>query len=62
VNGPVRRGASQAKANISRADGRVKPIQAAKAPGQPARRRPIKTLTWLLAGPGTIWQSATRPA
>ena len=32
------------------------------SPAQLARRSPIRKLTWLLAGPGIIWQSATRPA
>jgi hypothetical protein len=57
-----RQGASQPKANIQTADGRVKSSHAAKVPGQLARSRPIRKLTWLLAGPGTIWHSATRPA
>ena len=41
------------------AEGRVKPTQAARPPGSPARRMPSVTATWLLAGPGNIWQSAT---
>jgi len=36
----------------ARADGAVKPTQAASAPSQPARRRPKAMPTWLLAGPG----------
>ncbi|MOA10920.1 hypothetical protein D3C78_1308300 [compost metagenome] len=46
----------------SMADGRVKPSQAAKAPVQPARPRPSAKPTWLLAGPGRNWHSATRSA
>ena len=34
------------------ADGKVKPSQAANAPGRPARAMPIAMPTWLLAGPG----------
>ena len=51
-----RRGSSPA------ADGVVKPSQAAKAPGRPARRMPRLIPTWLLAGPGRNWQSATMSA
>ncbi len=47
---------------IKIADGNVKPIQAASPPGMPARRVPIAIPSWLLAGPGRDWQSATRSA
>ena len=52
------------KANtvIKIADGKVKPAQAANAPGQPARRQPRPKPTWLDAGPGRNWLSATRSA
>ncbi|KAG1244747.1 hypothetical protein G6F65_021632 [Rhizopus arrhizus] len=40
--------------------GSVNASQAAAMPGQPARRRPIAMPTWLLAGPGRNWHSATR--
>ncbi len=49
-----------AKAIIASADGMVKPAQAASAPLSPARSMPIEMPTWLLAGPGRNWQSATR--
>jgi hypothetical protein len=42
------------------ADGKVNPIQAANPPARPARRVPIAMPSWLLAGPGRSWQSATR--
>ncbi len=42
VVGPSRCGAKSAKPNITAAEGRVKPAQAANAPLQPARRSPIK--------------------
>ena len=42
------------------ADGSVKPSQAASPPSIPARRVPIAMPSWLLAGPGRSWQSATR--
>jgi hypothetical protein len=42
--------------------GRVKPTHAAMAPAQPALRRPIASDSWLLAGPGSAWQSATSSA
>jgi len=44
------------------ADGRVKPAQAANAPRYPHRDRPSAMPTWLLAGPGRNWHSATRSA
>lgn len=52
----------RANAAIAAADGRVKPIQAASAPAQPARSMPTAMPTWLLAGPGRSWHSATRSA
>ena len=50
----------QAKTTSATADGRVKPAHAAKAPGHPARPSPRSMPTWLLAGPGSSWQRATR--
>lgn len=44
------------------AEGSVKPAQASSAPLNPARDRPIAMPTWLLAGPGKNWHSATRSA
>ncbi len=44
------------------ADGMVKPIQAATAPGKPARESPTPMPTWLDAGPGKNWHNATRSA
>ena len=41
------------------AEGRVKAVQAASAPRKPARDRPMAKPTWLEAGPGRNWQSAT---
>ncbi len=46
----------------ARAEGSVNPAQAASAPGKPPRIRPMASPTWLLAGPGRNWQSATRSA
>ena len=43
-------------------DGKVKPIQAANPPSRPPRMMPIPMPTWLLAGPGRNWHSATRSA
>ena len=40
----------------------MKPTHAAAAPGIPARAIPIAIPTWLDAGPGGNWQSATRSA
>jgi hypothetical protein len=40
----------------------VNPSQAHQVPRHPARRRPSASPTWLLAGPGKNWQSATRSA
>ena len=60
--GPCILGASSAKANSANADGSVNPVQAASAPVHPARRSPTSRPTWLLAGPGSIWQRATKSA
>ena len=49
-----------AKAISASAEGSVKPVQAASAPSQPARCMPSAMPTWLLAGPGRNWHSATR--
>ena len=46
----------------SAADGRVKPSHAATPPAKPARVIPTAMPTWLLAGPGRNWHSATRSA
>lgn len=54
--------ASSPKAIIAIADGAVNPIQAAMPPSIPARRVPIAIPSSLLAGPGSIWLSATRSA
>ena len=51
-----------AKAISAMALGKVKPSQAAKHPTQPARISPKAMPTWLLAGPGKNWHSATRSA
>ena len=59
---PVSAPAPKANAVISAADGRVKPHHAASPPSQPARSRPMEKPTWLEAGPGANWQSATRSA
>ncbi len=44
------------------AEGRVNPIHAASPPSFPARRVPMAIPSWLLAGPGSDWHSATRSA
>jgi hypothetical protein len=44
------------------ADGSVKPSHAHSEPAHPARSMPSAMPTWLLAGPGRNWQSATRSA
>ncbi|TDV34023.1 hypothetical protein C7405_10940 [Paraburkholderia caballeronis] len=59
---PPSRGASAANAIISRNDGSVNPSHAASPPRQPARTRPIENPSWLLAGPGRNWHSASRSA
>ena len=45
---------------IAAAEGSVKPIHASSPPNHPARMVPIAMPTWLLAGPGRNWHSATR--
>jgi len=52
----------EANAASATAEGRVKPAQAAIAPQKPVRINPIAMPTWLIAGPGKNWQSATRSA
>jgi len=52
-------GRAAAKAKSSSAEGRVKARKAAMAPGHPARSRPMLKPSWLLAGPGRNWQSAS---
>ena len=42
--------------------GSVNPSQAASAPAQPARSRPTAIVSWLLAGPGSVWHRATSSA
>jgi hypothetical protein len=42
--------------------GSVNPSHAAKAPAQPARILPTAIVSWLLAGPGSVWHRATRSA
>ena len=52
-----------AKANRISADGMVKANQAARPPNNPLpRAMPSVKPTWLEAGPGRNWQSATRSA
>ena len=51
-----------ANATSSTADGRVKPSHAARPPSGPARSIPIEKPSWLDAGPGRNWTSATRSA
>jgi hypothetical protein len=56
-------GAPIAKVNRIRADGMVKANHAARPPQRPLpRRMPREKPTWLEAGPGRNWQSATRSA
>ncbi len=56
--------ASRPSANRTRAsaEGSVKAAHAASAPVYPARDNPMAMPTWLLAGPGRNWHSATRSA
>ena len=49
-----------AKRISATAVGSVNATQAASMPAHPARFRPIAMPTWLLAGPGRNWHSATR--
>src|SRR5262249_42584263 len=51
-----------AKTTRAAADGSVNPSHAATPPSSPARISPIAIPTWLLAGPGRNWHSATRSA
>ena len=51
--------ATRPKMVSATADGSVNPSHAATPPSMPARRVPIAMPTWLLAGPGSIWASAT---
>src|SRR5205823_3970111 len=51
-----------AKAISATADGSVNPSHAATPPASPARSMPSAIPTWLDAGPGRNWQSATRSA
>ncbi len=44
------------------AEGKVNPSQAASAPAYPPREKPSAMPTWLLAGPGKNWHSATKSA
>ena len=63
VTGPVNEAAPMAKANMTTADGMVKANQAARPPNSPLpRRMPREKPTWLEAGPGKNWQSATKSA
>ena len=59
---PERSGIIWAKAKSSNAEGSVNPMKAASAPSQPARINPSAKPTWLDAGPGRNWHSATRSA
>ncbi|MCY1218440.1 hypothetical protein D9M72_303890 [compost metagenome] len=49
-----------AKSASAMAVGSVNAAHAASMPVQPARFRPMAMPTWLLAGPGRNWHSATR--
>jgi hypothetical protein len=51
-----------AKPSRISAEGRVKATKAASAPAHPARIMPSANPTWLEAGPGRNWHSATRSA
>ena len=63
ATGPVSAVAPIAKANRMMADGMVKANQAASPPSRPLpRRMPRVKPTWLDAGPGRNWQSATTSA
>ncbi len=52
--------ASQASTMLMRMAGRMKPVPAAKKPGQPARRRPMARASSLELGPGMTLVAATR--
>ena len=60
----VRSADSVSSANATRmiADGRVNPSQPTMPPSRPARSVPIAIPSWLLAGPGSAWLSASRSA
>ena len=62
VRGPCKPPAPYANERSSAiAEGRVKPAQAASAAGTARRAcRPMAKPTWLEAGPGRNWQSASR--
>ena len=60
--GPCQCDTPSANSTSAIADGKVKPAQAASAPRHPARCNPSAKPTWLLAGPGSSWHSATRSA
>ena len=63
ASGAVKRPATAANANMMTADGMVKANQAARPPRRPLpRKTPKEKPTWLDAGPGKNWQSATRSA
>ena len=59
---PVKEVESSANSKSSKAEGKVKPSQAARPVERPRRDRPSAKPTWLLAGPGRNWHSATRSA
>jgi hypothetical protein len=54
------RATPNAKPIMSNTDGSVKQTEATSAPSRPARCMPMANTSWLLAGPGRNWQSATR--
>ena len=61
--GPVNEAAPMAKANMITAEGMVKANHAASPPNSPLpRSTPREKPTWLEAGPGRNWHSATRSA
>ena len=62
ATGPSQRRARRTRRAVStRADGMVKPNQAARPPERPPpRKSPSENPTWLMSGPGRNWQSATR--
>ena len=60
--GPVMAPAPKAKSVSAMAEGKVNPAQAARPPARPPRDNPTANPTWLDAGPGRNWQSATRSA
>ena len=63
AKGPVKAAAPSAKANRMSADGMVKANHAASPPSRPLpRNMPSVNPTWLDAGPGRNWQSATTSA